>query len=691
MTTTVKLSKLALSPINVRKRPDEQLEIPQLAANIAAKGVLQNLLVTPVKKPRGTFEVFDGGRRLRALKKLAEDGAINPDQYDVPVKVLVGDEATLSETSTAANFHQLKMTPAEECRAFQYFIGLTNDIDGVAKRNGVTRRFIEGRLRLAMLADPIFEALSEGLITLDVAKAYASTENTEKQLHVWQAYGPGYTNADTIRRVIGNETMSPTDAVAILVGEDRYVEAGGKIDRDLFSEAGDRWVDPEIVQRLAADIMAAEAKRIGEELGLAWIRPIASNYTHSAATGLFRVILPFAGPTDEQRERLEAISQRQDGIRAAMDEAELSDEEFTALDKEYEDLEDEADDIRSTRILLPEELKPRVGKFLKLSPTGEMVLDDQYYGEEAVRIGGDADEGSSDGTAGDRSGSVGRAQPAVPPRPENVAPGGKLLSARLYDELAMQRRDVLAAVLLGHPALALDYALFVMIDDRLSSFSSYGSTIRARSPQDPVTGNKPATRASTYLAEAHDGLDASWTEHQSEVERFEAFRAMDDDSKAAWLAYVVAMSLEAKPSYRAEQCALHNRLATIMEIDTASWWRPTSENFFDRISKGSILSLLAEVGGSTLMARNATMKKAEISESCQKLFAGEAIVEPDVREAALAWVPNAMRFLDPAEQEEPVAEVTDAAIADAPEVEPSGSGRPVEGEDAGEVLDAVAA
>ena len=58
MTTSVKLAKLTLSPINVRKRPDDLLEIPQMAADLEARGVLQNLLVTPVKKPRGTFEVF---------------------------------------------------------------------------------------------------------------------------------------------------------------------------------------------------------------------------------------------------------------------------------------------------------------------------------------------------------------------------------------------------------------------------------------------------------------------------------------------------------------------------------------------------------------------------------------------------------------------------------------------------------
>jgi ParB family chromosome partitioning protein len=650
MTTSVKLAKLTLSPINVRKRPDELLEIPQMAADLEARGVLQNLLVTPVKKPRGTFEVFDGGRRLRGLLLLAERGVIDPETYDVPVKVLVGDEATLSETSTAANFHQLRMTPAEECRAFQYFIGLNNDIDGVAKRFGLTRRFVEGRLRLATLAEPIFEALAEGTITLDVAKAYASTENQEKQLLVWSSYGHSYVNADTIRRVIANETMKSTDPVAILVGEDRYAEAGGAIDRDLFSDNGDRWVNPEIAQRVAADIMETEAKRIGEELGLAWVRPIASNYTHSAAAGLYRVTLPAPDFTDEQLARLEAIAERKDAVGIAMEDEDIAEEAYKALDQEWDALEAEEHALHHRPPVLAEELKPRVGAFLKLTPRGEMVLDAEYYSEEPLSVGEtDEDDGGDVGGAG----STGSGRETASPPPEAVAPGGKPLSARLYDELAMQRRDVLAAALLSHPALALDYALFVMIDDRASTLGGYGSTIRARSPQDPVSGEQqPDTRARSYLAEAHDGLDAGWTEHKSELDRFEAFRALDDDSKAAWLAYVVAMSLEAKAGYRAEQCPLHNRLATIMEVDVANWWRPTSENFFDRVSKGSILTLLAEVGGAALTARHATMKKSEISESCAKLFAGEAIVEPEVRAAALAWVPNAMRFLDQAEADD---------------------------------------
>ncbi|EZP66270.1 Chromosome partitioning protein ParB [Sphingomonas paucimobilis] len=665
MIQTVKLSKLRLSPINVRTAPDEQLQIGPMAASIEAKGVLQNLLVTPAKKPRGTFEVFDGGRRWRALRLLAERGTISEADYDVPVMVLTGEDAELSETSTATNFHQLKMTPAEECRAFQHFIGKSGDKDAVAKRFGVTRRFVEGRLRLAALAEPIFEALSNGDITLDIAKAYASTENRDKQLLVWNTYKRTEVTADTIRRVIENETLKASDPIAILVGEPRYRAAGGTIDGDLFTDGNDRWVNPEIAHRLAGEIMEAEARRIGEETGLAWIHPIASNYTHNAAHGLYRVILPPSELTEAERKRLDEIAERRNVLEIAMQKADLSEDAFKALDQEDDRLIAEAEAIENRSPTLPDELKMHVGAFLVLTPQGEMRLDSQFYSEQPIVIekpadpipgeddpapeGLRVDEGSTPGSfrLGDRGPSP------VVHRPEAVAPGGKPLSGRLYYELAIQRRDILASCLLAQPALALDFALFVMIDARMCSAGAasgggvrYGTTIQAMGPQDPLVGDMPSSRARAYLAEAHDGLDAAWTEHDSEVERFEAFRALDDDSKANWLAYIVALSLEAKPGLANMQVPLHNRLATILGVDVPGWWRPTSENFFDRVNKGTILSLLHEIGGPSLTARHASLKKTEISESCQKLFAGELIVEPEVKEAALAWVPNAMRFPD---------------------------------------------
>lgn len=671
MIQTVKLSKLHLSELNVRKSND--LNIDEIAADIEARGVLQNLLVTPMTRPRGHFAVFDGRRRLTSLNLLVERGVIDADTFEVPVLVLKGDDATLSETSLAANFHQLKMTPAEECRAFQYFLGTTGNIDAVAKRFGLTRRFIEGRLRLASLAGPIFEALSTSKITLDLAKAYASTENQEKQLLIWNSYGTSY-GEDTIRRAIANESMKANDPVAILVGEEAYAQAGGQVDRDLFSDSGDRWVNPEIAQRLASDLMEAEAKRIGEELGLAWIRPIASAYTYNAAAGLCRVSLPQPELTEEQSARLAEIETRHEVLHGEMEDDEINEEAFKALDKEYDLLAEEAQAIHRRAPYLPDDLKSRVGLFLTLSPQGAMKLDTDYYSEQPIRLdapegedgAGEGEDFSTGGRIGDRHSDRSGAEPA----PETLGPGGKPLSAKLYDELAMQRRDVLAACLFAHPALALDYALFAMVDDRTSHLSDYGTTIRAHRPQDPIFGEVPNTRAREYLAEAHDGLDASWTEYKSEVDRFEAFRALDDDTKASWLAYIVAMSLEAKrPGYAGAQNKLQNRLASIIDVDVTAWWRPTSENFFDRVNKGTILTLLNEIGGEPLTARHATLKKTDISQSCHKLFAGESIVEAEVKDAALKWVPSAMRFLDApadevAELEDTLSDDGDAAFVD---------------------------
>jgi ParB family chromosome partitioning protein len=726
----VKLAKLVLSPINVRQAGDDFIE--QLAADIAARGVIQNLIVTPAKKPaRGTFAVIAGSRRFRALELLAQRGEVDAAAYDVPVLVLSGTDAALSETSLAENFQKLAMNPADECRAFQHFLGTGGDIDGVAKRFGITRRFVEGRLRLADLAEPIFTALAERRISLDLAKAYASTSSQERQLMVWQAYGhSSYQSADSIRRIIANETMKSSEPIARFVGEDAYVAAGGKVESDLFSDDGDRWIDPGIAQTLAAAKLEAEAQRVGEEHGLAWVRPVAGTSTWEAARDLHRVHLPTLPLTLAEAERLDVIADRLEEIEDGMQGIEGDGDEaaYGTLEEEHETLSDEAQALHERPQILPDELRQKVGTFLLLNRDGTTALDTTYLSETPIRVtavetvatdGDDDAETDGNGDDGERRPAAtfhieeGPASPArggasAPVAPEAEAPGGKALSQVLYDQLAVQRRDVLAASILANPALALDYMLFAMIDGRVNMGSHSGTTIRAGNPQDPMLAkNVPATRARDYLAEAYDGLDASWCEGRDASSsgaatpaRFEAFRALGDEAKTAWLAWIVAASFEAKDGYTSRQNALQNRLATILDIDVATWWRPTAENFFDRVPKGALLSLLDEVGGPALSGRHASQKKGEIAASCEKLFAGEAIVEAEVKAAALAWVPGAMRFLDQADDAGDDGDedgLTDLIVSDEPDMDDDAGddidiGDPVDDEDADDDdLDLVAA
>src|SRR5690606_38994895 len=165
MIHSIPLKKLAQSPRNVRKSSDVLADI-QLRADIAARGLLQNLVVRKAK--RGKFEVEAGGRRLAALQALAEEGTL-PENHEVTCLVIEGEESEVREASLAENFQRLAMNPADEAQAFASIIEAGATPEDVARRFGLNVRFVEGRLRLAALAPCVFEALAEGTITLDMA------------------------------------------------------------------------------------------------------------------------------------------------------------------------------------------------------------------------------------------------------------------------------------------------------------------------------------------------------------------------------------------------------------------------------------------------------------------------------------------------------------------------------------------
>ena len=100
----------------------------------------------------------------------------------------------------------------------------------------------------------------------------------------------------------------------------------------------------------------------------------------------------------------------------------------------------------------------------------------------------------------------------------------------------------------------------------------------------------------------------------------------------------------------------------MLDIDVAAMWRPNAENFFDRIPKGACLAALTEIGGAELAARYAASKKQDLSKTCEKIFSGDTIMEEDVKERALSWIPEAMKFSLPIKVEQPaVSEPDDEA------------------------------
>ena len=630
MIKTVPLNKLVASPRNVRRSGDEQADAA-LKADIEARGLLQNLVVTGIAKPRGCFAVEAGERRRRALQRLADEGKLAPDQ---DVCCLVVDKASAHETSLAENFQRLAMNPADECLAFQQLVEMGCDAEAIARRFGLTVRFVEGRLRLANLAPVIFEALGAGEISLDVAKAYAATPDRERQEYVFEQMSRGYGPAhpDSIRRMMTQATISATDRRARFIGEEAYVAAGGRIERDLFSDNDDaRWLDVALVERLATEKMETLAAEVAAEQGLAFVRPSLDSWlSYSATEGLRRVQLETLPLTDEESARVDQLEDEIGGLADLLEDEETGDAARAEAEAKIAELNRALDEIVNKPPVIDDEQKAKLGTFLLLDDQGRPKLDTSFYAEIA------ADDASA--AEGDDD---------APEAQDDVGPRQSGLSRRLVDELAIQRRDILAVHVAADPAFALDLAIFLMVDrDAHHWGDKCGSSLVASPPSNPVFDFKtPDAAATIAAAEATNALERSWTEGSSRADRFDAFRALPEDARAAWLGHAVARTLEASAGISGEcACAFHDHLGRLLGIDVARWWRPSGANYFDRVPKSVALGALAEVGGPALADRYSKAKKAELAQACERIFAGDFIAEVEVKEAALAWVPDAMRF-----------------------------------------------
>ena len=93
----IPIKQLALSPLNVRKTEAGSAADAELKASIKADGgIKQNLLVYP--KGKNKFLVHGGGRRLKQLQALIEEGAL-PADTAVPCKVETEEQAIISSTT----------------------------------------------------------------------------------------------------------------------------------------------------------------------------------------------------------------------------------------------------------------------------------------------------------------------------------------------------------------------------------------------------------------------------------------------------------------------------------------------------------------------------------------------------------------------------------------------------------------
>ena len=265
----IPLADLDLSPLNPRAEASvDEAAIARLAVNIRAAGLIHDL--AGLRGDDGRVAVVAGGRRLRALRLLHEAEPGSGRFATVPVK-LAPDEATARLWAASENAARKPLHPADEVRQFGALRDRGLAVPQIATAFAATEAHVRRRLALAGLPGMVLDALRAGEINLDHAAAFTVVQD-EARMREALAHvrgGQGHVSAAHLRGILAPRVPTFGDRRAAFVGLDAYEAAGGRVTRDLFSEAV-YLHDEATLERVFEERLVAEACRVRSEEGWLW-------------------------------------------------------------------------------------------------------------------------------------------------------------------------------------------------------------------------------------------------------------------------------------------------------------------------------------------------------------------------------------------------------------------------------------
>ena len=697
----IPLSQLELSPGNVRKTPADASAFTELKASIAAHGLLENLITRsmgPGPDGAARYAVITGGRRLAAMQALAAEGALDED-HPVPCR-MIGGIVAAEEVSLAENSVRSAMHPADQVEAFRRLADAGSTVAAIAARFGVSERTVEKRLRLGNAAPVLLEAYRAGEINLETLMAFAVTTDQARQKAVWaavsqQGYRPG---AWQIKRLLTEDRVAATSAIARFVGIEAYEAAGGKIDRDLFAEEDERGIwfdDPDLLNKLAIDILQPAAR----ELKTRWKWAEARLDVDWSATAAFGRVRPQpAEPADEEKAEIERLRIRNDEL-ANMDDDRWTEE----LVEEAASSETRLDEIEATieaRAVYRREDIAIAGCIATVGNDGELKLIQGLVRPEDMpaRESGDADADGHDDTGDGESASSGIDAPtfvaplASPGEAEAEARNEAGAGIGLADDLRAIRTAIVKSQLACDFEAAFDLLLFQLArsvftngyrDDALDIRAAETPDRPAMRVNDDAFGNINVGEKHLEIDRAGQKLD--WTA-LSDTDAFAELRRLPERDKRALFASCVARTLKgqlafepkARPEVEATVARLDIDFAAAVRGNRDQVW--TADLLWSRLRKDRILAVARETLGEAWAQAEAKQKKTDIAKAMQDAFAhGDGVpagVTAEGRAAAIAWTPPGFRAFD-------TGAVDDSASADgegttAPEPQPSKIDAPLE-------------
>ncbi|WP_273728926.1 ParB N-terminal domain-containing protein [Brucella gallinifaecis] len=669
----IPLNKLKKSPRNARKTPHSQDHIEALAASIAAKGILQNLVVEPEANEAGEttgfyFVTIGEGRRLAQLLR-AKRKEIKKTEAIRCVLDTANDpqEISLDENVTRANMH-----PADEFEAFRELADNRGwGAEEIAARFGVSAHVVKQRLRLGAVSPKLMLVYREGDLTLDQLMAFAITDDHVRQEQVFENL---HYNKDPsiIRRDLIRTHVQATDRKAVFVGPEAYTEAGGTIIRDLFTEdRGGYYDDPALLDQLVLAKLEGIAADIQAE-GWKWAEAsIDFPYAH----GMSRV---YAHTFELSEEDEAAHAAAQDEFDRLTAEWENTEEDLPAdVDQRFAELETDMERIDAKREGYEPDQIARGGVFVTLSHDGTARIERGFVRPEDEEVPEPAEETNAEGDGntvidGVRVNADGEIiEGGSNPNPDRDGSDDEKHDEEPEGDAGQPVPDILTRDLTAHRTLGLRLALgeqpeiaLIAVTHALAAQTFYlganAHTLEIR-PIKAHLGDHAAgiedTAAAKLLADRHAGWACDMPQNVADLWDFIA--GLDHASVMALFAHCASLTVNAlklpwEHKRRAYETA--DKLATALALDMSQYWTPTVSSYLGRVTKAHILEAVVVGVGYGVAERIRGKKKQEMAEDAEQLLAGSGWLPSLLRTERPAWLDETQR-----------AEMEAEAVVEAPE------------------------
>ena len=629
---TVRYSSLQRSPLNVRTKP--LAGIPGLAANIRAKGLLQNLVVHEIKGSRGKhrkYGVCAGQRREAALDLLFEQKHIAAD-YPVPVRIVSEGEALA--ISLIENSEREGLDPFDVLRAYRMLAEEGRSVDYIAALFSASPVTVKRRMKLANVSPKLLALLREDAITLDQLSALALADEHESQERLWFEANEWQRQPHYLRQAITRAEIDASRSRLVrFVGLAAYEAAGGYVRRDLFSddENAGYIADADLLQRLVGQKLDAAAEEVRAE-GWGWVETRVERDV--LELNRYGKLQPVQRPytEDEQRE-IDALMARHrelvEKLDALSEDDENAYEEAERLDVEIERMNAAIRAVESSAVVWDTSQMVQSGAFVIVGPQGELSVERGLVRRE-------------DSAALDAAGATitGTSEAQGPDAARAPAPKVKPVhSAKLCQRLTAHRTAAIHAELVAQPAVALAALLRHLIPQALPEHYGYTSApdYLALSGDNNRDG---LLRAADDLPEsdawiAIEGQRARWVE-ELPAKRSDLLpwliRQDPGTTLLDLLAFCTGTLLDGIAGE--EKPLAINALADTLNLDMTKYWMPTRATYFDHVSKARIAEVVSAAVSPKVAADLAKMKKADASAAAE------------LRLANVAWLPEILTDRD---------------------------------------------